>query len=158
MFPLVYIVIQFPRFLDDNARYFFCLEKVLLRLLFGIIFQKIVVNFLKVDCIWKSLSCHVGTRSSFLCTPLMGMAKVQGTSGRAPEAINTYQRVIEILESIGGGETREMILPLCALGNLLIKEGRASDAEFTFSRLVKCITDKFLLHQKPLFVPMVTIC
>ncbi|KAK6135326.1 hypothetical protein DH2020_030914 [Rehmannia glutinosa] len=77
-----------------------------------------------------------GTKSSFLCTPLLGMAKVLGTSGRATEAIEMYQQVIKILESSRGEDCKELIVPLCALGNLQVKEGKASDAEYTFNRVV----------------------
>lgn len=81
------------------------------------------------------------------------MAKVLGTSGRASEAIETYQRVIKILES-SRGDGEELIVPLCALGNLLIKEGKTSDAEYIFNRLVLCIMDEVLLHSKPVFILM----
>ncbi|KAL8049429.1 hypothetical protein ABFX02_06G020100 [Erythranthe guttata] len=84
-----------------------------------------------------------GTRSSLLCTLLMGMAKVQGTSRKSREAIKTYQRVVEILESSRGGETEDMIAPLCSLGNLLIKEGRNSDAEYTFNRVLNIYTRSY---------------
>ncbi|EYU25245.1 hypothetical protein ABFS82_06G019600 [Erythranthe guttata] len=84
-----------------------------------------------------------GTRSSLLCTPLMGMAKVQGTCRKSREAIKTYQRVVEILESSRGGETEDMIAPLCSLGNLLIKEGRNSDAEYTFNRVLNIYTRSY---------------
>ncbi|KAG8381126.1 hypothetical protein BUALT_Bualt06G0090000 [Buddleja alternifolia] len=76
-----------------------------------------------------------GNKSSFLCTPLLGMAKVMGTSGRATGAIETYQRVLRILES-SRGETEELIMPLFALGNLLIKEGRTSEAEYPFNKVL----------------------
>ncbi|KAL8049427.1 hypothetical protein ABFX02_06G020100 [Erythranthe guttata] len=73
----------------------------------------------------------------------MGMAKVQGTSRKSREAIKTYQRVVEILESSRGGETEDMIAPLCSLGNLLIKEGRNSDAEYTFNRVLNIYTRSY---------------
>lgn len=76
-----------------------------------------------------------GTKSSFLCTPLMGIAKVLGSSGRASEAIETYHHVIKILES-SRGEGEELVVPLSALGNLLQKEGKPSDAEYTFNRVL----------------------
>ncbi|KAH6804103.1 Tetratricopeptide repeat superfamily protein [Perilla frutescens var. frutescens] len=76
-----------------------------------------------------------GTTSSFLCTPLMGIAKVLGSGGRASEAIETYHQVIKILES-SRGEGKELIVPLSALGNLLQKEGKTSDAEYTFNRVL----------------------
>ncbi|KAL2226944.1 UNVERIFIED_CONTAM: hypothetical protein Sindi_2053100 [Sesamum indicum] len=77
-----------------------------------------------------------GSKSSFLSTPLLGMAKVLETNGRATEAIETYQRVIKILESSRGGESEELILPLCSMGNLLMHERKTLDAEYTFNRVV----------------------
>ncbi|KAL6541491.1 hypothetical protein OROGR_010977 [Orobanche gracilis] len=76
-----------------------------------------------------------GPKSSFLCTPLLGTAKVLSTSGKATEAIKMYHQVIKILESIRG-EDKKLIVPLCALGNLLVREGKNSDAERTFSRVL----------------------
>lgn len=67
---------------------------------------------------------------------LLGMAKVLGSMGRASEAMETYQRVITLLESSRGGENEELAVPLLALGNLLMKEGRAPDAESPFDRLI----------------------
>lgn len=64
----------------------------------------------------------------------MGLAKALGSDGRATEAIKTYQRVISVLESSRGEEGEDLAVPLCALGNLLIKEGKASDAEYPFNR------------------------
>lgn len=80
----------------------------------------------------------LGTKSSLLCTPLMGIAKGLGSIGRASEATETYHHVIKILES-SRGEGKELILPLSALGNLLQKEGNASDAEYAYNRSVLCI-------------------
>lgn len=68
----------------------------------------------------------------------MGIARGLGSIGRANEATETYHRVIEILESTRG-EGEELILPLSALGNLLQKEGKASDAEYAYNRLALCI-------------------
>lgn len=43
--------------------------------------------------------------------------------GRASEAIETYHHVITLLESTwGDGDNEESVVPLLALGNLLIKE------------------------------------
>ena len=61
-----------------------------------------------------------------------------GSIGKASEATETYHHVIKILE-LSRGEGEELIVPLSALGNLLQKEGKASDAEYTFNRLVLCI-------------------
>ncbi|KAL6533337.1 hypothetical protein OROMI_027449 [Orobanche minor] len=77
-----------------------------------------------------------GPKSSFLCTPLLGTAKVLSTSGKATEAIKMYHQVIKILESIREGEDKQLIVPLYALGNLLVKEGKISDAERSFSRVL----------------------
>lgn len=75
------------------------------------------------------------------------MATALSTSGRASEAIETYQRVIKILESVRG-ESEELVVPLCALGNLQLKEGKTLDAEYTFNRLVFYIMGKVLLCGK----------
>lgn len=76
----------------------------------------------------------VGKSSTFLVVPLLGMAKVLGSMGRATQAVNVYRRVITILELSKGAESRDLVVPLLSLGNLLIKEGRAMDAESPFLR------------------------
>lgn len=65
----------------------------------------------------------------------MGLAKVQETSGRASQAIATYYTVIKLLESSKAGEGERLVLPLSALGDLLLKEEKASEAEHLFNRL-----------------------
>jgi hypothetical protein len=64
------------------------------------------------------------------------MAKILGSIGKATKAIEVYQRVISILESSRGAESKDLVVPLSGLGNLLIKEGRATDAESLFNRLL----------------------
>lgn len=63
------------------------------------------------------------------------MAKALGFLGRATKAIETYHRAISILESSKGEENEELVVPLYALGNLLLKERRTADAETAFGRL-----------------------
>lgn len=65
----------------------------------------------------------------------MGTAKVLGSVGRVRKAVEIYHRVITILESNRGAESEDLVLPLFGLGNLLIKEGKAVDAESAFIRL-----------------------
>lgn len=79
---------------------------------------------------------HVGKNSIFLVTSLLGMAKVLGSIGRATRAIEFYHRVITIFELNRGAESVDLVLPLSGLGNQLIKEGKATDAENVFTRLV----------------------
>lgn len=67
---------------------------------------------------------------------MLGLAKVQGSVGRATKAVAIYHRVITILETNGGAESEDLVLPLSGLGNILIKEGKALDAERAFSRLL----------------------
>lgn len=64
------------------------------------------------------------------------MAKVLGSIGRATKAVDNYHRAITILESSRGPESEDLVVPLFGLGNLLIKEGRATDAESPFIRLL----------------------
>lgn len=66
--------------------------------------------------------------------PLLGMGKALGSAGRAIKAIDIYHRTISILESNMGAESKELVVPLNALGNLLIEEGKVKDAENTFMR------------------------
>ena len=63
------------------------------------------------------------------------MAKVIGSIGKATKAIETYQRVITLLESSRGTKSKDLVVPLLSLANLLLKEGRANDAETHFTRL-----------------------
>lgn len=65
----------------------------------------------------------------------MGIARVFGLTGRAAKAIEIYHRAISILEISRGNECEDLVVPLCALGNLLMKEGRITDAECSFKRL-----------------------
>ncbi|EPS74006.1 hypothetical protein M569_00751 [Genlisea aurea] len=64
------------------------------------------------------------------------MAQALAFSRRVSEAIETYKRVIKILEVNSNGEGEEVIMPLCEMGNLLLKEGKTSEAEFAFSRVI----------------------
>ncbi|XP_042000915.1 nephrocystin-3-like isoform X2 [Salvia splendens] len=104
----------------------------------GNIYAKLEKFELSINFYQRSLQImerKYGTKSSLLCTPLMGIAKVLGSIGKASEAIETYHHVIKILE-LSRGEGEELIVPLSALGNLLQKEGKASDAEYTFNRVL----------------------
>lgn len=78
--------------------------------------------------------------------PLLGMAKALGSAGRATKAIDKYHRSISILESNLGTESKELVVPLNALGNLLIEEGKSEDAESAFRRLflVSCFLFAFI--------------
>lgn len=64
------------------------------------------------------------------------MAKVLSSTGKTTKAVDIYHRVIHILELSRGAESEDLVVPLFGLGNLLIKEGRATDAENSFIRLV----------------------
>lgn len=70
-----------------------------------------------------------------LVTPRLGMAKALGSIGKATKAIEIYQHVISLLESSRGAESKDLVIPLLSLGNLLLKEGKANDAESHFTRL-----------------------
>jgi tetratricopeptide (TPR) repeat protein len=78
----------------------------------------------------------LGKNSIFLITPLLGMAKVLGNIGRSTKAVETYNHTISILELSRGAESEDLVVVLYALGNLLLKEGRAADAETHFVRLI----------------------
>lgn len=45
-----------------------------------------------------------------------------------------YHRAITVLETNMGAENEQLVLPLFSLGNLLIKEGKTTDAENAFIR------------------------
>lgn len=64
----------------------------------------------------------------------MGMAKVLRSIGRVTKAITIYHRAVDILEKNRGAKSEELVVPLFALGNLFISEGKATDAETCFSR------------------------
>lgn len=90
----------------------------------------------------------LGKDSTFLVTPYLGMAKVYSADGKATKAIKMYQHAITLLESSRGAESKDLVVPLLGLGSLLLKEGRAVDAEAHFTRL------NFLL----LFSPSLFLC
>lgn len=77
----------------------------------------------------------LGKDNTILVTPHLGMAKALGSIGKATKAIEIYQHVIALLESNRGAESKDLVVPLLSLGNLLLKEGRANDAESRFTRL-----------------------
>lgn len=64
------------------------------------------------------------------------MAKILGSIGRVKKAIEVYHRSIAILESSKGVESEDLVVPLFGLGNLLMKEGRTTDSEIHFNRLI----------------------
>lgn len=70
----------------------------------------------------------------YLVTPILGMAKVLGSIGRATKAVEFYHRSISILESCRSTENEDLIIPLYGLGNLLLKEGKLVEAESPFLR------------------------
>lgn len=74
----------------------------------------------------------------------MGIGKVFGITGRATKAIEIYNRAITILEMSRGAECEDLVVPLCALGNLFIKEERITDAEISFKRSFH-LSSSFLL-------------
>ncbi|KAL3630712.1 hypothetical protein CASFOL_023696 [Castilleja foliolosa] len=98
-----------------------------------------------------------GTKSSFICTPLLGMAKVMAISGKVTEAIEMYQKVVGILESSRGREDEEVIVPLSALGNLLMKEGKFSEAECTFSRVVNIYIGSYGVKDERVAIAMCSL-
>lgn len=82
------------------------------------------------------MSSFIGKDSTLLITPYLGMAKVLGSFGKATKAIKIYQRVITLLGSSRGAQSKDLVVPLLSLGNLLLKEGKANDAETHFTRLI----------------------
>ena len=67
------------------------------------------------------------------------MAKVLGAIGRSTKAVETYHRAIAILELNKGAESEDLVVALLGLGNILLKEGRTTDAETHFVRLLSFI-------------------
>ena len=67
------------------------------------------------------------------------MAKVLGAIGRSIKAVETYHRAIAILELNKGAESEDLVVALFGLGNILLKEGRTTDAEAHFVRLLSFI-------------------
>lgn len=76
----------------------------------------------------------------------MGIGKVFGLIGRATKATDIYHRAITVLETNIGAENEQLVLPLFALGNLLIKEGNTTDAESAFIRLIYVLIFAFSWH------------
>ncbi|KAI3990737.1 hypothetical protein MKX01_023037, partial [Papaver californicum] len=77
-----------------------------------------------------------GKSSPYLVTPLLGMAKVYTYIRGASKAVEVYNRAITILETSRGAESEDVVMPLLGLGNLLIKEGKAADAQHSFDRFI----------------------
>lgn len=78
--------------------------------------------------------------------PLLGMGKALGSVGRATKAVDVYNRIISILESNLGADCKEIVVPLNALGNLLIEEGKAKDAENAFTRFFYILNNCFFVN------------
>ncbi|THG19417.1 hypothetical protein TEA_003888 [Camellia sinensis var. sinensis] len=72
--------------------------------------------------------------------PPSWMAKVLGSIRRATKAVEVYHRVITIFELSKGAESEDLVVPLLGLGNLLMKEGKAMDAEIPFMRILNIYT------------------
>ncbi|XP_057951817.1 uncharacterized protein LOC131146310 isoform X2 [Malania oleifera] len=81
-----------------------------------------------------------GKSNTFLITPLLGIAKVLGSTGKVTEAIEHYHGAMTILELSRGSESEDLVVPLFGLGNLLLKEGRVADAENSFIRILDVYT------------------
>lgn len=101
--------------------------------LFTCFFSNFFVFYFSEDILSCSYS-DVGRSTPFLIPSLMGMAKVYSSIGRASKAVETYNWVVNILEKSRGTESEDVMVPLLGLGNLYIKEGKASDAENCFNR------------------------
>lgn len=74
------------------------------------------------------------------------MAKVLGSVGRATKAATFYNRAVTILELSKGRESEDLVMPLSGLGNLLLKQGKAKEAEVHFVRL------KFIFFSCRMFI------
>ncbi|WCJ28958.1 Tetratricopeptide repeat (TPR)-like superfamily protein [Euphorbia peplus] len=83
-----------------------------------------------------TLEMEYGKSSTFLVSPLLGMAKVLGSIGKAKKAIDVYHHVIRILEARSGADCEDLVVPVFNLANLLVKEGRNKDAEVQFTRIL----------------------
>lgn len=113
------------------------LDSILIHM--GNMYEKLENFEMAINLYRKAISVterKYGDTSCFLKTPLLGMAKVLGSIGKATEAIDAYQRVITILELSKGTESEELVLPLFAIGNLLLKEGKIHESEDLFNRIL----------------------
>ncbi|KAK0592901.1 hypothetical protein LWI29_027493 [Acer saccharum] len=100
-------------------------------------FEESVLMYRRVN---NNLERIYGKNSTYLITPLLGLAKALGSIGRVTKAVEVYHRIITILELDRGAESEDLVLPLLGLGNLLIKEGKAKDAESAFIRILEIYT------------------
>jgi hypothetical protein len=64
------------------------------------------------------------------------MAKSFASDGKATKAIGVYERTLTILERNRGSESEDLVVPLFSLGKLLLKEGKAAEAEIPFTSIV----------------------
>ena len=94
----------------------------------------VAVPFFRI-LVFSILSLLLGKESTFLVAPCLAMAKVLSSVGKATKAIEKYQHAITLLESNRGAESKDLVVPLLGLGNLLLKERRVRDAETHFTRL-----------------------
>lgn len=76
----------------------------------------------------------LGKCNTLLVTPLLGLAKSFASDGKATKAIGVYERTVTILERNRGSESEDLVVPLFSLGKLLLKEGKAAEAEIPFTR------------------------
>lgn len=81
-----------------------------------------------------NITSLLGECSTLLVTPLLGLAKSFGSYGKATKAIGVYERTLTILERNRGSESEDLVVPLFSLGKLLLKEGKADEAEIPFTR------------------------
>lgn len=76
----------------------------------------------------------LGKGNTLLVTPLLGLAKSFASDGKATKAIGVYERTVTILERNRGSESEDLVVSLFSLGKLLLKEGKAAEAEIPFTR------------------------
>jgi hypothetical protein len=79
-----------------------------------------------------------GQDSPLIVKTLLGLATTYTDLDENPKAIETYQRVLLILERTRGPNDETLALPLSHLGHSLLEEGRVDEAELSMLRFASC--------------------
>ncbi len=79
-----------------------------------------------------------GQDSPLIVKTLLGLATTYTDLDENPKAIETYERVLVILERTRGPNDETLALPLSHLGHSLLEEGRVDEAELSMLRFASC--------------------
>lgn len=91
-----------------------------------------------VSCTWVFV--ETGEDSPLIVQLLLGLAATYLEDGQEDKGIETYKRVVAILERISGPDDEQLALPLAEMGHALLEAGRFDEAEIA---TIRCVAGYF---------------